>query len=95
MINDPEMVESFKMYCHDILGNKVQEAEKMNGSSGSEDFSFISQKVPSIMVSMAAGQPEKGHCYPQHHPKVTFDESVLPYGTTLFTYASTQWLKGE
>lgn len=51
-----------------------------NGVGGSEDFAYVSQEVPSIMLSLAAGSPDKGHTYPLHHPKVTFDEDALPVG---------------
>ena len=75
----------------------VSELAKMsNGgaskSAGSEDFAYISQKVPSIMVALAAGQPDKGFKYPQHHPMVKFDEVALPYGSALFAYTSINWL---
>lgn len=50
------------------------------GAGGSEDFAYISQQVPSVMLSLAAGQPDHGYCYPLHHPKVIFDEDALPVG---------------
>jgi len=43
---------------------------------GSEDFAEISRAVPSLMLSLAAGDPG----VPLHHPKVVFDEACLPYG---------------
>lgn len=55
---------------------------------GSEDFAYISQQVPSLMLALAAGEPDKGFPYPQHHPKVRFDESVLPLGAAVFTIAA-------
>ena len=51
---------------------------------GSEDFAYISQEVPSVMLALAAGEPKNGYAYPQHHPKVKFDESVLSRGTAIF-----------
>jgi len=53
-------------------------------SGGSEDFAYISHKVPSVMLALAAGRPDQGYTYPQHHPKVTFDESVLHVGAAAF-----------
>lgn len=59
---------------------RVQKASTRSGSSGSEDFAYVSQKVPSTMVII-----EAGNGYPQHHPKVDFDESVLGLGAKLLT----------
>ena len=53
-------------------------------AGGSEDFAYISHEVPSVMMALAAGQPDQGYSYPQHHPKVIFDESVLCVGTAAF-----------
>lgn len=62
-------------------------------SGGSEDFAYISQEVPSVMLAIAAGEPEKGYTYPLHHPKVTFDESVLPVGAAVFAHTAMEYLK--
>ncbi|MBO7738190.1 MAG: peptidase dimerization domain-containing protein, partial [Clostridia bacterium] len=51
---------------------------------GSEDFAYASQKVPALMISVTAGEKEKGYIYPQHHPKAEFDEDVLPIGTAVY-----------
>ena len=64
-------------------------------ASGSEDFAYVSQKVPSVMLAMAAGQQEKGYCYPQHHPMVTFDEEILTGGSAAYAYVAMQWLAGH
>lgn len=53
-------------------------------SAGSEDFSYISQKIPSLMLALSAGSSEDGFCYPLHHPKVLFDENCLVFGTAAF-----------
>lgn len=50
------------------------------GSAGSEDFSYVSQKVPSVMAVISAGNG-----YPLHHPMVDFDEKILETGAKLLT----------
>lgn len=62
-------------------------------ATGSEDFAYFSQEVPSIMLALAGGKAADGYIYPQHHPKVTFDEKALPYGTAVYTYCATKWLE--
>lgn len=66
--------------------------QKSPKSSGSEDFAYISHQVPSIMLALAAGHPDDGYRYPQHHPKVTYDEKVLPVGSAIYAYTAMRWL---
>ena len=51
---------------------------------GSEDFAYVSSEVPALMISVTAGEKEKGYIYPQHHPKAEFDEGVLPVGAAVY-----------
>ena len=59
----------------------------------SEDFAYVSHEVPSLMLALAAGEPSKGYVYPQHHPKVKFDESVLSTGAAVFVDCALQYLR--
>ena len=63
-----------------------------NGVGGSEDFAYVSRKVPSVMLSLAAGSPEEGHTYPLHHPGVTFDEDALPVGAAALAALAISYL---
>ena len=77
--------------------NRVFSTAQLGGGKpqrggGSEDFAYITQEIPSVMLALAAGEPSKGFCYPQHHPKVTFDEEVLSTGTAVFAGAAFSWL---
>lgn len=75
-----------------IFGSQLVAEGKPTRSGGSEDFAYISQKVPSMMLALAAGTPEEGHTYPLHHPMVTFDESVLPIGAAVLAQFALSWL---
>lgn len=73
----------------------VLNAADMGGGvrgGGSEDFAYISHEVPSVMLALAAGHPDQGYAYPQHHPKVRFDESVLSVGAAAFVSCVFGWL---
>lgn len=61
---------------------------------GSEDFSFIAEKVPSsfVVVGAAVGDDVK---YGQHHPKVQFNEMCLPIGAAVHAQAATEWLRNN
>jgi hippurate hydrolase len=75
-------------------GGRVETSAKNTArSAGSEDFAYVTHEVPSVMVALAAGEPSKGYCYPQHHPKTQFDESVLPVGAAAYAYAAIRWLQ--
>lgn len=103
LVNDKELCQCAEKYVKELLGNEnafsVEELSKMNGgnsaskSAGSEDFAYISHEVPSVMLALAAGQPQKGYKYPQHHPMVRFDEDALTNGTAIYAYTAIRWLE--
>lgn len=102
LVNDTELSNCMSKYTQELLGKEmaftVEELSKMSGSvqssksAGSEDFAYVSQNVPSIMLALAAGSPENGYVYPGHHPKVMFDEEALPFGSSIYAYTAMKWL---
>ena len=103
LVNDKDLSACCGRYMKELLGQggafSVAELNAMSGggssskSAGSEDFAYVSQEVPSLMLALAAGQPEKGYRYPQHHPMAKFDESVLPRGSAVYAWAALRWLQ--
>ncbi|MDY3906540.1 MAG: M20 family metallopeptidase [Lawsonibacter sp.] len=103
LVNDKDLSRCCETYVKELLGPgkafSVTELNAMGGggksskSAGSEDFAYVSQQVPSIMLALASGQPEQGYGYPQHHPMVKFDESVLPGGSAVYAYTALRWLE--
>jgi hippurate hydrolase len=100
--NDEGLVECAERYSRELLGDEktfsAQQLSKHGNAestktAGSEDFAYVSQRVPSVMLAMAAGQPEKGYSYPQHHPMVRFDEEALCYGCAIYAYVAMRWLE--
>jgi len=61
--------------------------------SGSEDFGFISEKVPSFMVILSMGSPSKGYPFSHHHPKTDFDEDQFFKGAAYYAYFAKRWLE--
>lgn len=100
LVNDKALSENVALYLKELLGpyGAFTTAELSGGKpsrgGGSEDFAYVSQEVPSLMLALAAGEPEKGYEFPQHHPKVKFDESVLPIGTAVFVHSAMKYLQG-
>ena len=66
---------------------------KPQRGGGSEDFAYITQEIPAVMLALAAGEPAKGYSYPQHHPKVMFDEEVLATGAAVYAAIAYHWLQ--
>ena len=103
LVNDSELSECAHKYVKELLGeghafsvaelNALGGGSKSSKSAGSEDFAYVSHRVPSIMLALAAGQPDKGYKYPQHHPMVKFDEDALDKGSAVYAYTALRWLE--
>ena len=99
LINDKALSEKVTGYLKDLLGaNRAFTTAELSGGKparggGSEDFAYVSHEVPSLMLALAAGEPSEGYAYPQHHPKVKFDESVLSTGAAVFVDCALQYLR--
>lgn len=94
LVNDEKLSAMALHACREMLGaEKALLSGELGGSaaksSGSEDFASVSHAVPSIMLALAAGEPDKGCQYPTHHPKCRFDEAALPVGAAV--YAQLAW----
>ena len=62
---------------------------------GSEDFAYISQKVPSSYMCIGAGIDDKEKRYVEHNPKVRFNESALATGAAVYAGAAMKWLENH
>lgn len=103
LVNDKDLFVCAEKYLKELQGpgkvfsvaelNAMGGGQKSSKSQGSEDFAYVSQEVPSIMLVLAAGQPEKGYIYPQHHPMVKFDEDALAGGSAVYAYTAMRWLE--
>ena len=95
LVNDKAFSEAVYESVRTLLGDDRAISAAALGAGrggGSEDFAYVSHEVPSVMLALAAGQPEKGYPYPQHHPKVKFDEDALPIGAAVFAQVAEQFL---
>ncbi len=87
--NAEELCDGVKNYLTPLLSGR----NLPTGAGGeSEDFAWVSQQIPAIVVGLAAGEPAKGYSMPLHHPKVRFDESVLPIGSAILAGFAMDWL---
>lgn len=102
LLNDKALSDAAVKYSKELLGSDkafspaqiaAMSGGKASKATGSEDFAYVSHHVPSIMLALAAGHPQNGYLYPQHHPKVKFDETVLPFGAAIYTYLAVRFLE--
>lgn len=75
-----------------VYPSAVMDGGENSKSGGSEDFAYVTQKVPSVMLALSAGELKKGFTYPLHHPKAAFDEESLYVGSALYAAVAIQWL---
>ncbi len=62
---------------------------------GSEDFSYVSHRVPSLMLALSAGAPSNEGGYPLHHPRVHFEDAALSYGAAAMAQVAMRWLESQ
>lgn len=95
--NDESLCDQAETYLNDLLGRGAIAISKMPTgkptAGGSEDFAYVSHQIPTVMLALAAGEPQKGFTSPLHHPKTVFDETALPYGTAALAYMAIRYLK--
>jgi len=98
LLNSAELCSFAADKLKQLLGsNRCFTAQQLNSSNkislgGSEDFSYISHEIPTLMLALAAGEPKNGYKFSLHHPEVKFDTSVLPIGCAVFTDIAINWL---
>ena len=95
------------LYCNreltkEILkySEEIFDIDKINSNPivrmGSEDFSFISEKIKSSYLFIGAGVDEQnGSEYGQHSPKVIFNEDILYRGAALLAHCACMWLQNN
>jgi amidohydrolase len=74
-----------KLYGEDVVIN----FEKIMGG---EDFAYLIQTVPGIIVFLGGGNKAKNTTYPHHHEKFNIDEDALPIGTSLYAQFALDFL---
>lgn len=81
-VNDAYLSQQIYGYACELLGkeNVILTSER---GGGSEDFSYVSQLIPTAMVALPASSID---AYPLHHPGVVFDERALPLGVSAYAY---------
>ncbi|WLR51981.1 amidohydrolase [Bacillus tianshenii] len=80
--NDKRLVDIVKREAAEIYGE--EQTVMMDPVLGSEDFSYYTEKIPSVYFFIGAHVNEFGH----HHPKFDIEEKSLIDGVNLVTKAA-------
>lgn len=89
-----EEMNDLALSCVKKLGLDELVWDKLKGT-GSEDFAYIAQKVPSTYFTIGAsvGAPEEW--ISQHNPKVRFNEAILYKAAAIYTAVAFEWLEQQ
>jgi amidohydrolase len=94
LIVDNTVAKDIRTCLQEVFGQAVPNPDRipMTRLSSSEDFAFVSRKVPSLIMMLGAGTPEEGYAYPMHHPQAVFNETVLSQGAAAYAVTALGWL---
>lgn len=91
MYNDDELLADTKRYINAMFGKEVTyEIERMTGS---EDFSSVSIRVPSVLYWFGTGDDEEGYNYGVHDSRVTFNEKAIHQMAAVYAVSAIRWLQ--
>lgn len=88
--NDPNFIDQINASLEEIVG--IENIVDLGAINGSEDFSYISQAVPSAFVILGTG---KAGAAPVHNPRMVQDEDIFKYGAALHAQVAMDWLKNQ
>lgn len=91
MVVDDTLSKSATKYMTELIRQGAQQVASAGG--GSEDFAFVSHKVPTVSLFMTAGNAKEGYEYNIHHPKLKLDDSILWTGSAAHAYVALRWLE--
>ena len=78
-VNDPERADMVAAAAADVAGAAKVARDKAAGM-GSEDFSFMMERVPGAYIHVGNGDGEM-----PHHPRYQFNDEAIPYGSALYS----------
>lgn len=87
--NDFNLCNAMAPFVEEIVGTENLKL-KEKPLSGSEDFAYVSNMVPSMFMFLGTGGKDS---YPVHNPHVYFDEDVLHKGAAILANCAINFLK--
>ncbi len=94
LINDEEFSrQAYEWLSGGLEGAMIAPLDS-HFSMGSDDFSLISDKVPSVYMYVLSQSPPGRH-HPEHHDKVEFDDEAVPVGAAAYAQIALSYLKRQ
>lgn len=90
LVNNEEMAHELRGYAEELLDGEYLVSD-YPAAHASEDFAFVTTKVPSVYFNMGMKHPDYAP-KPVHHPEVVFNEEGLSYVSATFAELATKWL---
>ncbi|MBT2733521.1 M20 family metallopeptidase [Bacillus sp. ISL-7] len=90
LYNNAELCEQMSPYIKEVIGENNLEVNN-EPLSGTEDFSYISNLVPTMFMWAGANGLEDRN-YPLHNPNVVLDEGVIPWGVAVAVHTAINWI---
>jgi amidohydrolase len=90
-LNDEAVIDLVDATARELFGEK--RVERMpNPTMGSEDFSYVLQRVPGAMVNIGT-RPESGPAYPNHSNRMLVNEAALAAGIAMHVAVALRFLE--
>ena len=83
-ICDPQLSDETCERLERIFGERIIRTPDGTLGGGSEDFAYVSERVPSLMILISAGSRDEGYTYPLHNPACRLSETVLLKGARIY-----------
>jgi amidohydrolase len=93
LVNDPQLSDEIAAACAEVV--PAEQVVAVEPSFGAEDFSALSEHLPTAFLTVGAGSPEEGYTHGMHHPAMRVDERVLPLGAALYAQAALRYLENR
>ena len=89
-LSDVSLCREVVPYIREVVGEyRIHEIPAITGT---EDFGYVTEKVPGMFVFIGAGRPGNP---PLHSPKMVLDEDVLPVGAAVYANVAAAWLEAH
>ena len=93
LLNNAELSACAYTYANELIGKNCVYSKDLGWrGGGSEDFSYVSHKIPSIMIGLMAGSTNDGFTCPAHNHEVVFDERALKLGAQIYGWCAYRYL---
>lgn len=90
LYNDPDLSDRMAGYCEELLGEGT--TFKIPLAVGTEDFTSIASRVPSVMLNLGMGSNSEGYTYSMHNPSMVVNEDILHKGAAVYAYGAMKYL---